>query len=53
MKAWKVPLDSGSDGDITFIRKSDYAFIDMHTQLHSRMWKISKGILETIKLVTC
>ena len=45
-------FDSGSDGDIAFIRKSEQASTDMHKQLHPQYWKTSSGIFETNKLVT-
>jgi hypothetical protein len=49
-KVWKVLFDSGSDGDIAFIRKSDKASIDMHNRLHPQRWKTSNGIFETSKI---
>ena len=49
-KIWKVPFDSGSDGDIAFIRKSKKASIDVHIQLHPQRWKTSNGISETNKV---
>ena len=49
-KVWKVLFDSGSDGDIAFIRKSEKASIDMHTRLHPQRWKTSNGIFETNKV---
>ena len=52
-KSLESAIDSGSNIYITSIRKSDNAFIDIHKRLHSRMWKTSNGIFETIKLVTC
>ena len=49
-KVWKVLFDSGLDGDIAFIRKSERASIDMHTRLHPQRWKTSNGIFETNKV---
>ena len=49
-KVWKVLFDSGSDGDIAFIRKSEKASIDMHKRLHPQQWKTSNGIFETNKV---
>ena len=49
-KVWKVLFDSGSDGDIAFIRKSEKASIDMHTRLHPQKWKTSNGSFETNKV---
>ena len=49
-KVWKVLFDSGSDGDIAFIRKSEKASIDMHKRLHPQRWKTSNGIFETNKV---
>ena len=49
-KVWKVLFDSGSDGDIAFIKKSEKACIDMHKRLHPQRWKTSNGIFETNKV---
>ena len=49
-KVWKVLFDSGSDGDIAFIRKSDKSSIDMHNRLHMQRWKTSNGVFETSKI---
>ena len=49
-KVWKVLFDSGSDGDIAFIRKSEKASIDMHKRLYPQRWKTSNGIFETNKV---
>ena len=46
-KVWKVLFDSGSDGDIAFIYKSDKSSIKMQNRLHPQRWKISNGILKT------
>ena len=49
-KVWKVLFDSGSDGDIAFIKRSDKASIDMHDRLRPQRWKTSNGIFETNKV---
>jgi len=49
-RVWKVLLDSGSDGDIAFIKSSEKASIDMHDRLHPQKWKTSNGIFETTKV---
>ena len=49
-KVWKVLFDSGSDGDIAFIKRSDKASIDMHDQLRPLRWKTSNGIFGTNKV---
>jgi len=49
-KVWKVLFDSGSDGDIAFIKKSEKASIEMQNRLHPQRWKTSNGIFETNKV---
>ena len=49
-KVWKVLFDSGSDGDIAFIHKSNKASIEMQTRLHPQRWKTSNGTFETNKV---
>ena len=49
-KVWKVLFDSGSDGDIAFIYKSDKSSIKMQNRLHPQRWKTSNGIFETHKV---
>jgi len=49
-KVWRVLFDSGSDGDIAFLHKSDKSCIDMHKRLHPQRWKTSNGIFETNKV---
>ena len=49
-RVWKVLFDSGSDGDIAFIRRSQKSSIDMHNRLHPQRWKTSNGTFETNKV---
>ena len=49
-KVWRVLFDSGSDGDIAFLKKSERSSIDMHNRLHPQKWKTSNGIFETNKV---
>jgi len=49
-KVWKVLFDSGSDGDIAFIKKSEKASIEMQNRLHPQRWKTSNGVFETNKV---
>ena len=49
-KVWKVLFDSGSDGDIAFIHKSNKASIEMQNRLHPQKWKTSNGTFETSKV---
>ena len=49
-KVWKVLLDSGSDGDIVFIKRSERHTIDVHKRLHPQKWRTSNGVFETNKV---
>ena len=49
-KIWKVLLDSGSDGDIVFIKRSERHTLDVHKRLHPQKWKTSNGVFETNKV---
>ena len=49
-RVWTIIFDSGSDGDISFIKTSDKASIGMHNRLHPQKRKTSNGIFETTKV---
>ena len=47
-KVWKVLFDSGSDGDIAFIKKSEKASID--TCIHDSILRDGKPVMISLKL---
>jgi len=52
-RVWKVLLDSGSDGDIAFIKSSEKASIDIMTDFIHKGGRPAMVFLRPLKCVTC
>ena len=47
---WRVLFDSGSDGDIIFLKISERHTIDVHNRVHPHTLRTSSGTFETNKV---
>jgi hypothetical protein len=47
---WRVLFDSGSDGDMIFLKRSERHTIDVHKRLHPQIWRTSSDTFETNKV---
>ena len=49
-RAWRVLLDSGSDGDLAFVHKKDLKNIHYTDRFHPIKWETSNGAFTTTKV---
>ena len=49
-RAWRVLLDSGSDGDLIFIKKADLKHTNPKKRTHPNIWGTSNGAFKTTKV---
>ena len=49
-RAWRVLLDSGSDGDLIFIKKADVKNANQTKRTHPILWGTSNGTFKTTKV---
>ena len=49
-RAWRVLLDSGSDGDLVFVKKADLKHTNPTKRTHLNIWGTSNGTVQTTKV---
>ena len=49
-RAWRVLLDSGSDGDLIFVKKADLKHTNPEKRTHPNIWGTSNGAFKTTKV---
>ena len=49
-RAWRVLLDSGSDGDLAFVHEKDLKNIHYTDRFHPTKWETSNGAFTTTKV---
>jgi hypothetical protein len=50
-RAWRVLLDSGSDGNLIFLKTTDVKSINTTKRRHPLVWGVANGEFKPLKLV--